>query len=368
MCDTDHYVGVSKGVAPTKPGMRMTRRQSIGAAGAAGVAYALSRGPLALFGGAPTEAAAASCVLSPAMTEGPYFVDELLERGDIRADSDGTNLQTGVPLSLTINVTNQDEDCSVGSGVIVDVWHCSAGGKYSDIASEGTTGHDYLRGYGVTDSNGQVQFTTVYPGWYSGRTIHLHYKVRAFDGTSTTYEFTSQFFFDQSINNAVATHTELGYTGVGTTTNSSDGIYGNQTAALVPLTGSVDAGYSGEVTVGLTGLPATSDDPGTGDGSTSSDEVEAKLISARVETDREGRRRLVAKLRADERVDVKLRLLRDGKALVRGSGRVRKGTHEVGLRIPKRVDAGGAKLKAILEDAGGNVATDSEPVRIPRGR
>lgn len=374
MCETDHYAGVSKGVTPAEPGVRLTRRQSIGAAGAAGVAYALSRGPLALFSGSTAKAVAASCVLSPAMTEGPYFVDELLNRSNIKADSDGTNLQTGVPLELTINVVNQDDNCSVGAGVIVDLWHCSAPGKYSDIASEGTTGHDFLRGYQETDSSGQVTFQTFFPGWYNGRTVHVHFKVRAFDGTSTTYEFTSQIFFDQSANNAANIRTDLGYTGIGTTTNSSDNIYNNQTEMLASLSGSASAGYTGEITVGLTGLPTTSDDPGGSGGGggegggTETDEVEAELVSARVKSDKDGRRVLVAKLKADEKVDVKLRLIRDGKAILRGKGTVRTGRHEVELRVPKRIDAGKATLKAVLEDGAGNVSTTSKNVQVPRGK
>lgn len=375
MCENDHYSSVSKGVVPAEAGIRLTRRQSIGAAGAAGVAYALSRGPLALLGGTTPKALAASCVLSPAMTEGPYFVDELLDRSNIKSDSDGTNTQSGVPLDLTINVVSQDNDCAVGSGVVVDIWHCNAGGDYSDIAGgtqSNTTGHDYLRGYQVTDSNGQVNFKTIYPGWYEGRTVHIHFKVRAFDGSSTTYEFTSQLFFDQTINNTVNTQTSLGYEGTKSSTNSNDNIYNNQTEALVPLTGSVAAGYTGEITVGLTGLPASSDNPGGsgggGGGGTTTDEVEAALVGAKVETDKDGRRKLVAKLKADESVDVKLRLIRDGKAIARGKGKVSSGKHEVSLRIPKRIDAGKATLKAVLEDGAGNVETTKRNVHIPRGK
>ena len=370
MCETDHYSSVSKGVEEPAPGIRLTRRQSFGAAGAAGVAYALPRGPLALFSGSTTEAQAATCVLSPAKTEGPYFVDELLNRSNIKSDSDGTNTQTGVPLELTIQIVNQDDACSVGSGVLVDAWHCSSSGKYSDIASEGTTGHDYLRGYQVTDSNGKVTFQTLFPGWYNGRTVHLHFKVRAFDGDSTTYEFTSQIFFDQAANNAANSRTDLGYTGIGTTTNSSDGIYDNQTSMLTTLTGDATSGYSGEITIGLTGLPASSDVPGgsTGGGESTTEEGEAELVGARVKTDKDGRRKLVAKLKADESVDVKLRLIRDGKAIARGKGKVKSGKHEVSLRLPKRIDAGKATLKAVLEDGAGNVETTKRTVHIPRGK
>ena len=373
MCETDHYAGVSKGVVPAEPGIRMTRRQSIGAAGAAGVAYALTRGPLALFSGSTSEAIAASCVLTPAKTAGPYFVDELLERSNVKSDSDGSNIQSGVPLELKVNVVGQDDGCAVGEGLVVDIWHCNAAGVYSDVSGAGL-GHDFLRGYQVTDSNGQVTFQTIFPGWYSGRTVHIHFKVRAFDGNSTTYEFTSQFFFDQAVDNAV--QATSGYKGTPDTLNSGDNIYGNDTEVLVPVTGSTGAGYSGEITVGLTGLPATSDNPGgsggggggTGGGASETDEVEAELVSARVKTDKDGRRVLVAKLKADEKVDVKLRLIRKGKAILRGKGTVRKGRHEVELRVPKRIDAGKATLKAVLEDGAGNVETSTRKVHVPRGK
>ena len=77
---------------------------------------------------------------------------------------------------------------------------------------------------------------------------------------------------------------------------------------------------------------------------------------------------LVAKLKADEKVDVKLRLIRKGKAILRGKGTVRKGRHEVELRVPKRIDAGKATLKAVLEDGAGNVETSTRKVHVPRGK
>ena len=362
----DHFSTTSKGV-------RLTRRQGFGAVGAAGVAYAITTGPLALLGTKTEAAGAASCVLTPAKTEGPYFVDELLERADIRSDSDGTNQQAGVKLDLALTVVNGDDDCSIGEGVVVDLWHANASGNYSDIAAssqDDTLGHDYLRGYQVTDAGGQVKFTTIYPGWYEGRTVHVHFKVRAFDGASTTYEFTSQLFFEQSTNNTV--ETSSGYEGTKSVTNSNDSIYGNDTEVLVPLSGSVAKGYTGEITIGLTGLPASSDAPGggdsdDGDGSgTGTDEVEARLLSAKVERDRHGRRTLVAKLKADERASVKLRLIRGGKAVARGSGVIRKGKHELRMRVPSRIGAGPASLKAVLEDRAGNVKTNKRKVRIPR--
>ena len=81
-----------------------------------------------------------------------------------------------------------------------------AGQLSGDILGRGCGRHGrkkFLRGYQVTDENGAVQFTTVYPGWYSGRTVHIHFRIRTFDGTQTTFEFTSQLFFEDSITDAV---------------------------------------------------------------------------------------------------------------------------------------------------------------------
>src|SRR4051794_15074922 len=125
---------------------RLTRRQTLGAAGLAGAAIVVGRGPLRLGlpgVGGPEPAAAASCVLTPAKTEGPYFVDELLNRSDIRSNSDGTNTRPGVPLELTITVLRIDDDCAPAEGAVVDVWHCDAGGLYSDVSQNGTVGQNY---------------------------------------------------------------------------------------------------------------------------------------------------------------------------------------------------------------------------------
>ena len=156
-----------------------------------------------MFGTQRAEAAALACVLTPDKTEGPYFVDERLNRADIRVDPSNGSVQPGVPLRLTITVLDMDNACAPVAGAAVDIWHANAEGRYSDVSANGTVGRKYLRGYQVTDANGAVQFTTVYPGWYSGRAIHIHFKIRKFDGSSTTYEFTSQIFFDESVNQAV---------------------------------------------------------------------------------------------------------------------------------------------------------------------
>src|SRR3954452_7286456 len=114
----------------------------------------------------------------PALTEGPYFVDELLNRSDIRSDTATNNVQQGLSTYLTVNVS-QLNNCAITplTGAFVDIWHCNALGSYSDISQQSTTGQNFLRGYQVTDRHGNVRFTTIYPGWYSGRTPHIHAKI-----------------------------------------------------------------------------------------------------------------------------------------------------------------------------------------------
>ena len=90
-------------------------------------------------------------------------------------------------------VVRADGDCAPVSGAQVDIWHANASGLYSDVAANGTTGHKYLRGYQVTDADGVADFVTVFPGWYTGRAIHIHFKIRKGD-----LEFTSQLFFEEA--------------------------------------------------------------------------------------------------------------------------------------------------------------------------
>ncbi len=186
----------------------------------------------------------ASCVVTPALTEGPYFVDELLNRSDIRTDPTDGSVQPGVPLQLTITVSKiSGSTCSPFEAANVDVWHCNAEGLYSDEAANGTLGKKFLRGYQVTDADGVVNITTVYPGWYSGRTPHIHFKVRM-----GTLEFTSQWFFDESITAQVYSQSPYNTRGSPDTTNARDGIYDSQT--LLALTADA-GGYAGNFDIAL---------------------------------------------------------------------------------------------------------------------
>ncbi|MGH2943153.1 MAG: intradiol ring-cleavage dioxygenase, partial [Solirubrobacteraceae bacterium] len=242
----------------------VTRRQAVGVASAGGAAMLLAKvtGADRLLGSIglaeDAQAQAGSCVLIPAKTEGPYFVDEKLNRSDIRTDpSDGTT-QPGVPLGLTMVVVRADASCAPVQGAVVDIWHADAGGRYSDIGSEGTSGRKYLRGLQATDANGRANFTTIFPGWYSGRAVHVHFKVRVFSGSSTTFEFNSQLFFDPATTNAIYATSAYSSRGTPNVANSADSIYGSDGAKLlVALSPNASGGYDGTFVVGLSGLPST---------------------------------------------------------------------------------------------------------------
>jgi protocatechuate 3,4-dioxygenase beta subunit len=164
---------------------------------------------------------------TPQQTEGPYFVDGMPNRSDIRSDPSDGSIQQGIPLHLVIHVysINKNGSCAPLKGAKVDIWHANSQGVYSDIADQGTTGKKFLRGYQLTDNNGTVRFTTIYPGWYQGRAIHIHDKVSTFNGSETTLEWTSQLYFDNSINEVVHKQPPYSKHGPPDMTNEQDGIY-----------------------------------------------------------------------------------------------------------------------------------------------
>lgn len=336
-------------------GRRLTRRETVAVAGAAGVAAA-GHG---LLGGGRTlpvanAATRAACVLTPAKMEGPFFVDELLERSDVRADADGSDRQPGVPLELTIEVVHQDNGCAPVVGATVDVWQANAHGEYSDV-SPATRGHQWLRGYQVSDGDGMVAFRTIYPGWYPGRTIHVHFKVRTFEDEAVTYEFTSQLFFDQGRNDAV--QRSPGYDGVtdaGYTGNAEDGIYAGDTAVLVPLTGSLARGFGGVATVGLVGI---------GD-NRPPDGVKGRLRSLKVARGRNGRRRLIAEVAARERLEARLALFRGEQRVASAARAIRPGRQAIAVAVPPRVTARRLTMLLELIDRDGGVRSIRRRVRL----
>jgi protocatechuate 3,4-dioxygenase beta subunit len=193
------------------------------------------------------------CTVTPALTEGPYFVDERLNRSDIRSDPSTGAAKAGVPLTMRLQLSQISAlvGCTPLVGALVDMWHCDALGVYSDIAAQSSRGQRFLRGYQISDANGEVRFTTVYPGWYQGRAVHIHFKVRTNPGSSSGLEFTSQLFFDEALTDIV--HAQSPYTTKGRrdTLNSRDGIYsGGGSQLLLPLAAS-EGGYDGTMYVGV---------------------------------------------------------------------------------------------------------------------
>ena len=185
----------------------------------------------------PSEKAASasgSCALTPAIklngtpqqTEGPYFVDKMPNRSDIRSDSSDGSVKEGSPLRLIIHVYDVDNGlCVPLSGAKVDIWHTDSQGVYSAVKDMGTLGRNFLRGYQLTDSNGTAEFTTIYPGWYEGRTIHIHDKVRVFNGSETILEWTSQLYFNNSMNQQVHKQAPYSNHGPPKITNEDDIVY-----------------------------------------------------------------------------------------------------------------------------------------------
>ena len=128
-------------------------------------------------------------------------------RSDVRGDPTTEIVQPGLPLRLQINISQLHKNgvTSPLRGAYVDIWQCNALGVYSDEQVENTAGEKFLRGMQVANEFGNVVFTTVYPGWYSGRTVHIHLRVRIYDPTTdtVTYNFVTQMFFNDAVTNRI---------------------------------------------------------------------------------------------------------------------------------------------------------------------
>jgi protocatechuate 3,4-dioxygenase beta subunit len=166
---------------------------------------------------------------TPGVTEGPYWVDELLVRSDVRKDPATGIVQPGLPMVLTINVALLVNGKTYAwPGAFVDIWQCNALGVYSDEAVQGTSGEKFLRGLQATDASGNARFVTVFPGWYSGRTPHIHFRVRVPNSrrTAIVYNFVSQLFFGDRITDLIYSTTHP-YTQRPNrdTRNTTDGIF-----------------------------------------------------------------------------------------------------------------------------------------------
>src|SRR5207247_8587816 len=138
----------------------------------------------------PTRAArpsAATCLLTPEMTEGTYDISDEANRRDV------TEGRPGVPLQLDLTVVDATT-CTPIPGAVVEIWHADAGGNYSGFGSSASN-RTFLRGAQTSGADGKVTFETIYPGWYQGRATHIHLKVHVNGATQTT-----QLFLDEAVN------------------------------------------------------------------------------------------------------------------------------------------------------------------------
>ncbi len=193
-----------------------------------------------------------ACVVRPQQTEGPYFVDEKLNRSDLRSDPGTGAIKMGAPLRLVFQVSQvSSSTCTPLSNATVDIWHCDAEGVYSDVADRrgNTTGQKFLRGYQTTDANGRAEFVTLYPGWYPGRTVHIHFKIRT--TTQPSYEFTSQLYFDDAITDQVQAQAPYAARGQRSERNVQDGIFQQGGEQLLLQLAEVETGYEGRFEIGL---------------------------------------------------------------------------------------------------------------------
>jgi protocatechuate 3,4-dioxygenase beta subunit len=210
-------------------GRVLTRREILALAGAAGVSVL---GGAAAFGRAQPASGLAlpACIVRPQQTEGPYFVDVKLNRQDIRSDPASGTVKEGTVLDLAFQVSRVDgTGCQPLAGAMVDVWQCDALGVYSDVRDAmvgfNTVGQKFLRGYQLTDAKGAARFTTIFPGWYQGRTVHIHFKIRTAPNAGAAHEFTSQVYFDDAVTDAVLARAPYASKGRRTTRNQQDGIF-----------------------------------------------------------------------------------------------------------------------------------------------
>ena len=206
-------------------GRLLSRRDAVRLIGASGAAAFAGWDRIAAQPPAP----AAPCVVRPEMTEGPYFVDGSIERKDIRADTASGAMRAGAPLALAFNVSAVSSGrCAALPRAMVHVWQCDALGVYAGVddpsVSAAARKENALRGTQPTDDKGVARFLTIYPGWYRGRPVHIHFKIRT-QPSGPAYEFTSQLFFPEQLNDEVHAQEPYARHGRRDTMNETDMIF-----------------------------------------------------------------------------------------------------------------------------------------------
>jgi len=226
---------------------KIGRREAMAVMGAASAAIALGCGDSPASPSStttttttPTTGTNAACAVTPTETIGPYPSLTDLFRSDIREN------KQGAPLTLTIKVVNVSAGCAPVANANVEIWHVDAAGNYSQYGTQTT--QTYLRGIQTTNSNGEVTFVTIYPGWYQGRATHIHVEV-TINGVSRKV---TQMAFPETVNNTV--HASGVYLSRGTNpmSNSADGIFADSLSSeIVTPAGSPASGYTATFQVGI---------------------------------------------------------------------------------------------------------------------
>jgi protocatechuate 3,4-dioxygenase beta subunit len=199
-----------------------------------------------------TSTTTTGCTATPEETSGPYPYDLSADSAIYRTDI--TEGKTGIPLSLTLTVVNTNADCAVLTNTRVDIWHCDKDGYYSEydepgyLGTQDNTGKTFLRGIQLTDTNGQVKFTTIYPGWYTGRVTHIHVEIFV----NSVLKLTTQLAFPDSLNTTVYSTSLYSAHGQNSTTNSNDQVFSDgYSTELVTITGDTTNGYTATFKVGV---------------------------------------------------------------------------------------------------------------------
>lgn len=228
-------------------------------------------------GGSSTGSTSGTCTAAASETAGPYPSDGsntvngavsnvLAESGVVRSDirsSFGSSITVapGVPLTLTLTLLNSNNLCTPLSGYAIYLWHCTRDGLYS-LYSSSVQNENFLRGVQVADANGQVTFTTIFPGCYSGRYPHMHFEIYPSLAMATLYTnrvFTSQMALARDICSTVysgATGYSASSSNLAGVTIASDNVFSDNTTAqmtaMTPsLSGSISDGYTGSLTIGV---------------------------------------------------------------------------------------------------------------------
>ena len=177
-----------------------------------------------------------ACVESAEETAGPFPIKTPAQL--VRENIIGN--RTGVPFMIVLIIENINNDCNPIQGALVDVWHCDAQGNYSEYDGQldgDFTNENFLRGRQITDINGSASFLSIFPGWYPGRTPHIHVEVKNSAGNSLLI---TQVSWSETISNTV--YATQGYNGDADRNNSNDGIVSNANLAD-SLTGNTTDGY-----------------------------------------------------------------------------------------------------------------------------